>query len=105
MRAERRQSVGNALRIPRRDHGRLDCVESSDVSIVLKPSGALTRAQFSEPELRPLLRQAIVAISAAVESYIAEKAHSYAGDGLDEPTERLRGLAIAALSKRRRQFA
>src|SRR5689334_21525067 len=74
MRRERRDSIGVILGIPRKRRDAMDCVESADVFVVLKPDGAATRERFTEPELRPLLRQAVVAISAAVESYVAEKA-------------------------------
>jgi len=76
-RATKRQAIGAALGIARKHQGSLGCVESPDVFVVLKPSSALKLEHFSERELRPLLRQAVVAISAAVESYVAEKACSY----------------------------
>src|SRR4051812_30320559 len=69
MRRERREAFGPAMKLPRKAWPALDCVESSDLLIVLKPDGDADRDHFSEPQLRPLLRQAIVAIAAAVESY------------------------------------
>jgi hypothetical protein len=95
MRAERRKSFGEILRIAARDRSKLDCVESGDVFVLLKPRGAVLREHFTEPQLRPLLRQAVVAISAAVESYVAEKACSFIGDAMKNPTERLRGMAVS----------
>jgi hypothetical protein len=62
--------------------------------VVLKPGGAVGREHFTEAELRPLLRQAVVAISAAVESYVAEKAKSCIGDAWKELPERLSAVQI-----------
>ncbi len=69
MRKERREAVGGALGMRRAEIDQLDCIESPDVFVVIKPSGSVRRDHFTEQELRPLLRQAVVAISAAVESY------------------------------------
>lgn len=95
MRKERREAVGVALDLPKRDWEKLDWVESPDAYVILKPGGSLTRAAFTEQELRPLLRQAVVAVAAAVESYVAEKACSYVGDALDAPPDRLRAMALS----------
>jgi hypothetical protein len=95
MRSELRDSVGEVLRVPMKDRDKLDCVESDDVFVVLKANGGVRREHFTEPELRPLLRQAIVAISAAVESYVAEKACSYIGTAMKEPPKRLREVAMS----------
>ncbi len=94
MRRELRDSVGDVIGIPRRDREQLDCIESDDVFIVLKPGGSVKRAHFEESELRPLLRQSIVAISAAVESYVAEKAKSLIGEALTTLPDRMRGIQI-----------
>lgn len=85
MRRELREAVGDALGVLRRDREALDCVESDDVFVVLKPGGRFGRAHFTEPELRPLLRQAVVATSAAVETYIADKACEYIPVALSTP--------------------
>lgn len=95
MRKERREAMGTALNLPKKDRDRLDWVESPDVFVILKPGSAFSREIFSEPELRPLLRQAVVAIAAAVESYVAEKACSCISSALDAPPDRLRNLAIS----------
>ena len=89
MRAEMRDRVGEAIRVRHRDRTGLDCVESADVFVVLKPGGTAKREHFSEPELRPLLRQAVVAIAAAVVSYVAEKACCYIREALDARGRRL----------------
>jgi len=90
MRRELRESVGTALKLPQREWDKLDCVESGEVFVVLKGDGTIRREHFDEQELRPLLRQAIVAIAAAVESYVAEKACSRISSAWDKPPDRLR---------------
>lgn len=95
MRRELRESVGEVLKVPRRDRDKLDCVESGEVFVVMKGNGAVRREHFSESELRPLLRQAVVAIAGAVESYVAEKARTYISEAWEDPPERLRGMALS----------
>jgi hypothetical protein len=99
MRKERRETVGTALNIPKRDWDKLDWVESPDAYVILKPDADMTRKAFTEQELRPLLRQAVVAVAAAVESYVAEKTSSYIGDALDSPPDdlpdRLKAMAVS----------
>ena len=55
----------------------LDCLQSDDVFMVFMPSGNLSRDQFVD--LRPLLRQSLVAACAAFETYLADKAMDYVG--------------------------
>ena len=97
MRRELRESFGDAMRISRKRWNDLDCVESADVFVVLKPDGRAAREHFTEPELRPLLRQAVVAISAAVESYVAEKACSFVSEAMkmDPLPPRLRQVSVS----------
>src|SRR5690348_17058801 len=73
MRAELRESIGTVLGLAKSKRAHLDCVESQDVFLVLKPGCKLQRHDFHEISLRPMLRQSVVAIAAAVESYVAEK--------------------------------
>jgi hypothetical protein len=94
LRRELRESVGKALKLPKGKWDGLDCVESNDGFVVLKPGGAARREHFTETELRPLLRQAVVAAAAAVESYVAEKAAMYAASALANPPDRLKEVAI-----------
>jgi hypothetical protein len=94
MRRELRESVGEALKVPKRYRDKLDCVESEDLFVVMKANGSVRRDHFAETELRPLLRQAVVAIAAAVESYVAEKARTYISQAWDDPPERLRAMAV-----------
>jgi hypothetical protein len=95
MRRELRESVGSALKLPKSQWDQLDCVESDDVFVVLKPGGAVKRDHFKEPELRPPLRQAVVAISAAVESYVVEKACVHISKALDDPPPRLKEVSLS----------
>ena len=70
VRKERRQSIGNALGIPKRDHDDIYGVESADVFLVLKPGAKVKREDFdSHPAL---LRQAVVAACAALETYLSD---------------------------------
>lgn len=96
-RIEKKRAIGKALGIPNRDHATLGCVESSDVFVVIKPESSVRVDHFTEKELRPLLRQAVVAISAAVESYVAEKASTYASAALALATrpERLKDVMVS----------
>jgi hypothetical protein len=95
MRKERREALGIALDLPKRDWNKLDWVESPDLFVILKPNGEHDRTDFTEPELRPLLRQAVVAIAAAVESYVAEKACSYISEAFDSKPDRLKQVSIS----------
>ena len=65
MRKELRDRVGEAIKVPAKQREDLDCIESDDLFMVFKPKSALSRADFED--LRPLLRQAIVAGCAALE--------------------------------------
>jgi len=73
MRRERRETLGEALSIPRRDWNELDCIESQDLFAVFTPSSRLTRHAFDEASLRPLLRQALVAGCAALETFVGDR--------------------------------
>jgi hypothetical protein len=95
MRRELREAVGGALGVRKADWDDLDCVESGEVFVVLKKGGAVAREHFTEPELRPLLRQAIVAIAAAVESYVAERACACISEAWASPPKRLREMALS----------
>jgi hypothetical protein len=70
MRKELRAAFGNALRLPARDHDLLDCFESQDLFVVIKPGSSIDRHHVGA--LDPLLRQSIVAGCAALETYIAD---------------------------------
>ena len=72
MRPELRDRVGQALNIPKRDRDKLDRLQSGDMFVVFTPNGNLSREHFRD--LRPLLRQSLVAACAALETYVADKA-------------------------------
>jgi hypothetical protein len=73
MRAELRGRVGIALRIPKAKHSALECLENQQVFITFKPGAAHLKSSLAQERLRPLLRQAIVAGCAAVETYVADR--------------------------------
>jgi hypothetical protein len=94
MRRELRETIGTALGVARRDWDALDCVESDDVFVLLKPGGSVRRSHFDEQELRPLLRQAVVAIATAFEAYVAEKARSFISEAWTTLPERMKSVQI-----------
>ncbi len=94
MRRELRQTFGAAMRLPQRERAYLDCVESDDGFVILKPKAVVTRDDFTASALQPLLRLAIVAICAAVESYVAEKACLFISAALDNPPARLAAIPL-----------
>lgn len=83
MRREKRESLGSALSIPKKHWDGLDCVESGDVFVVLKPDSEVVREQFAEKQLEPLLRQAIVAAAAALETYVVDRVMELLSSALD----------------------
>jgi hypothetical protein len=97
MRRELREKVGEALGVQKRHRDSLDCVESERVFVILKPDKGLIRDDFADEALRPLLRQAIVAIAAAVETYVADQAICMIGSALDlDPLPKgLRELSVS----------
>lgn len=95
MRRERREAVGAALGYPKKQWGGLDCAESPELFIVIKPGAGITRHSFEQEALAPLLRQAVVAVSAAVETYVADKAITFVGEALANPTDRVRSMGVS----------
>lgn len=73
MRQEKRETLGEALGIAKRDRGNLDCIESEDLFAVFSPGSRLDRRTFDEKALRPLLRQALVAGCAALETFVGDR--------------------------------
>lgn len=71
MRSEMRTKIGTALRLPQRDHEKLDCVHSDSLYITILPGSGWSRADFQIQE--PLLRQALVAGCAAAETFLADR--------------------------------
>jgi hypothetical protein len=73
MRRELRDRIGDALRIPTRQRAELECLDNEQVFMTFRPGSADWRTKLEEPNLRPLLRQALVAACAAVETYVADR--------------------------------
>ena len=80
MRSELRSRIGEALKVAVTRQKELDCLESDDLFVVFKPDSRLGRDGFAD--LRPLLRQALVAASTALETYVADKAMEFVGPAL-----------------------
>ena len=94
MRSELRSRIGEALKVAATRQNELDCLESDDLFVVFKPGGNLGRDGFTD--LRPLLRQALIAASAALETYIADKAMEFVGSALkaNEMPRNLRDISL-----------
>jgi hypothetical protein len=82
MRTELRKKVGAALGVGNSALNQLDCAQSNDLFVVFMPGSSLSRDHMSEGSLQPLLRQAVVAASAAVETYVADRVMELAGPAL-----------------------
>jgi hypothetical protein len=73
MRVELRERIGQALSIPRRRWGEMECLENDQVFVTFKPGHASLREQLDDHNLRPLLRQSLVAACAAIETFCADR--------------------------------
>jgi len=73
MRRERRETLGEVLGVAKKDQDHLDCIESQDLFAVFVPGSRLDRDTFDEKALRPLLRQALVAGCAALETFVGDR--------------------------------
>lgn len=82
MRTELREKVGTALGVRNAGLDQLDCAQSNDLFVLFMPGSSLSRGNMSEDSLQPLLRQAVVAASAAVETYVADRVMELAGPAL-----------------------
>lgn len=74
MRQERRDRVGEALDVRRAKRDDLDWIVGDDLVVIFMPGSQFSREDFAEVELRPLLRQALVAACAAVETFASDRA-------------------------------
>ena len=82
MRKELQQQVCEALQIPEKFLDDLGCLENQDLFVVFKPHTDLNRGDFEDSA--PLLRQAIVAGAAALETYVADKVMECIGPAIAE---------------------
>lgn len=73
MRLEKRERLGDALDIAKKNWDQLDCIESEDLFAVFPPGSRLDRKAFEDQALRPLLRQALVAGCAALETFVGDR--------------------------------
>jgi hypothetical protein len=94
MRVELRDRLGEALGVARRDRDELDCIESADLFAVFQPGSRLSRDTFDERALRPLLRQALVAACAALETFVADRVMELYREALDSNERPSRLLAL-----------
>lgn len=94
MRKELRNRVGDALKVPARDRESMDCIENGQVFLVFRDASDLGKDRFTD--LRPLLRQSIVAGCAALETYLADKTMERIGAALkaDAIPKRLRSIPL-----------
>jgi len=94
MRKELRERLGVALGMRKKDWDALDCIESDDLFAIFKPAGRLNREAISEPNLRPLLRQSLVAACAAVETFVGDRVMERLRGALDADPRPPRLLAL-----------
>lgn len=83
MRQEKRETLGDALGVRKREWDHLDCIESEDLFAVFTPGSRLDRDTFQEKALRPLLRQALVAACAALETFVGDRVMELLRGALD----------------------
>ena len=89
LRVERRDKVGRALGMTKDERAEIDGAESDHLFVLLKAGSPFTREDFTEVALSPLLRQAVVAVSAAIETWVADRAAEFAGEALKARHDRL----------------
>jgi hypothetical protein len=94
MRRELRERLGEALGLPKKHWEALDCIESDDLFAIFKPGARVDRDSISEPQLRPLLRQALVAACAAVETFVGDRVMERLRGALDSDPRPTRLLAL-----------
>lgn len=94
MRREMRERLGSALDVSKKHWDSLDCIESDDLFAVFKPGARVDRESVSETSLRPLLRQALVAACAAVETFVGDRIMERLRGALDSDPRPTRLLAL-----------
>ena len=83
MRRELRERLGSALGVPKKDWDHLDCIENADLFAIFKPGSGVDRDAINDDRLRPLLRQALVAACAAVETFVGDRIMERLREALD----------------------
>ena len=74
MRQELRDRLGEALNVPQKRRTELECLQNKQVFVTFLPGHAEWRGRLGKASgLGPLLRQAIVAACAAVETFCADR--------------------------------
>lgn len=71
MRRELREKVGMAIGVPAAQWTAMDCIESEEFFLVLKPGSGWEREHLQDRS--PLLRQAVVAGAAAFETFLTDR--------------------------------
>jgi RiboL-PSP-HEPN len=73
MRLELRERLGTAFGIAKRRWPEMECLENDRIFVIFKPGHAHWRGQLESQNLSPLLRQALVAACAAIETFCADR--------------------------------
>jgi hypothetical protein len=94
MRRELKERLGSSLDLPKKHWDELDCIESDDLFAVFKPGSRLGRDAMDEANLRPLLRQALVAACAAVETFVGDRIMERLRGALDSDPRPTRLLSL-----------
>lgn len=94
MRAELRQSIGETLHVNVRDRNKLNCLDSGGLFVVFRPDADLQPSDFDD--LRPILRQVLVAVCAAFETYVADKVMEHVSTAIraDKLPARLEAIPV-----------
>lgn len=103
MRRELRDRVGEALRVSTKHRADMECLQNDQVFMAFLPGAAGWRELLQEVNLRPLLRQSLVAACAAVETYVADRVMENYASALQmvPPPPRLLGLTLSVHDYRR----
>jgi hypothetical protein len=94
MRRELRERFGEAMGVGKKEWDSLDCIESDDLFAIFKPGSQVDRESVEGKNLRPLLRQALVAACAAVETFTADRVMELWASAVDSASRPSRLLAI-----------
>jgi len=97
-RKELRRRMGVALDIPQKRRDDIAIVESNDLSIVIKPDSAVSRADFADTQ--PLLRQAVVAGCAATETFLSDLVMDFISEVTAAPGQLPKRLAETPIDSR-----